>query len=381
MPNDLLNKKYSCEMEVISPLHIGCGMENNWLKGIDFVKEEKKIRKLKLKQLSTLIGADTLSGIFVNRNEKLLSTKLLSLGNQIENVTERLFDFDYDPSDEIKAHIKDGLNNKPYAPGSSIKGALRSILFNHLRSAGVEKDGDVFGNAKDGDEFMRFIKISDAHFEKTSLMQAKIFNLSRDNNKWHGSWKHERQGGNNQNFKNIGFHTTFEIIPPEEKSEVQFMIADTAFDLFPFENLYAPMPHSRLLNNLPKKDKLIHSNIAFLFDIINQYTKSYIEKEIDFFKKYDQADYSEEIIEYLESLLEYTKEDVTSCLMRMASGSGFHSMTGDWRFETHLQTLERPDENRLGKSTFYKSRRIAFNKDEYGLDFRPMGFVLFTLRD
>lgn len=368
-------------MEVISPLHIGCGNENNWLKGIDFIKDGKKIRKLKLKQLTQLIGGDKLSAIFVNRNELLLRKTLSSLGKQIDDVTEHLFDFDYEPSDEIKAHIKDGLNNKPYVPGSSIKGALRSILFNYL-GAGTNREEDVFGNTKDGDEFMRFIKISDAQFKKTSLMQAKIFNLRKDDaDNWLGSWKHERQGGNNPDFKTTGFHTTFEIIPPQEKAEVQFMIADKAFDLFPFSELYNLIPDSKLKKNLPKKDILIHSHIAFLFEIINRYTRSYIEKEIDFFKKFDQADNSSEIIEYLEYLLELTEEDKTSCLMRMASGTGFHSMTGDWRFNNHLQTLDKPDVNRQGKSTFYKSRRIAFMEYDDGIDFNPMGFVLFTLSD
>lgn len=377
MSDDLLNKKYTCEMEIISPLHIGCGNENNWLKGIDFVKEGKKIRKLKLKQLTSLIGSDQLSSIFINRNENKLKSTLAGLGNRIDEVTENLFYFDFEPSDEIKAHIKDGLNNKPYVPGSSIKGALRSILFNHLKADTAVKEQDVFGNTKDGDEFMRFIKISDASFKKTSLMQAKIFNLRNENNNWLGSWKHERQGGNNSSFRPTGFHTTFEVIPPQEIAKVQFMIADTAYDMFPFNGYYAQ--NSKLQKNLKEKDKIIHHNIAYLFDIINQHTRSYIQKEINFFEKFDQADYGGEILDYLNYLIELTEESQTSCLMHMASGSGFHSMTGDWRFKDHLNSLYKPDVNHKGRQTFYKSRRIAFMEYADGWDFNPMGFVLFTI--
>lgn len=377
MSDDLLNKKYTCEMEIISPLHIGCGNENNWIKGIDFVKEGKKIRKLKLKQLASIVGSEKLSSIFINRNENKLKSALVGLGNRIDEVTENLFYFDYEPSDEIKSHIKDGLSNKPYVPGSSIKGALRSILFSHLKAVTTVKEQDVFGNTKDGDEFMRFIKISDAGFEKTSLMQAKIFNLRNENNNWLGSWKHERQGGNNSSFKPSGFHTTFEVIPPQEKAKVQFMIADQTFKLFPFNVYYIDNP--KLQKNLNEKDKIVGSNISYLFEIINQHTRSYIEKEIEFFEKFDQADYCSEILDYLRYLIDLTKDGPTTCLMRMASGSGFHSMTGDWRFKDHLNSLYKPDVNHKGRQTFYKSRRIAFMEYADGWDFNPMGFVLFTL--
>ena len=72
-----------------------------------------------------------------------------------------------------------------------------------------------------------------------------------------------------------------------------------------------------------------------------------------------------------------------ACLLRMSGGSGFHAITGDWRFNDHLQTIEQPDRKNMvynhkirGKEPArYKSRRVAYPWKEL------MGFVQLSSND
>ena len=76
------------------------------------------------------------------------------------------------------------------------------------------------------------------------------------------------------------------------------------------------------------------------------------------------------IIDELERLHSLTTEQKGCCLLRMSSGSGYHSITGDWMHVDHKHTIDHP---KFGKH--YKSRRIAFIQYDDGWGFYPMGFV------
>jgi hypothetical protein len=376
--SELINKKYVCQLEVISPLHIGAGQEKNWTKGIDFIHDGKRILVLDLKKLNKLLGADMLSSLFINRNEKGLFIKIKEAGGFNGGAITKNFDFAFEPSDEVKVQIKNGLDNKPIVPGSSIKGAIRSILFNYLKQPGKDQEKDVFGTANAGDEFMRFIKVSDVQFEKTELMQTKIYNLSGTGNEWDGSWKHEPRGGNSLDFNSKGFHTTYEVIPPLEVADFSIMLSEQSFNNLVKHQEAMPA----LAYNQVKKKELLHQPIEFLFKLINKHTLSYIEKELAFFLRYNEGENSDYIIGYYNYLKELCEATDKSCLLRMSSGSGFHSITGDWKFEDHLITLTHPEKNfKTGKLSFYKSRRIAFNIYDDDWDFMPMGFVQISLKD
>lgn len=381
MNMELLNKKYHCELEVVSPLHIGAGPEKNWINGADFVydQQRKKIIRLNMNAMANILGIDVLSHILLLRDQKLLKAELAKKGKKLTDVADQEFFFEFTPSDEIKTLIRNGLNNKPLVPGSSIKGAIRSILFKHFKGSS-NREQDVFGSANNGDEFMRFIKISDAAFDKSDLMQAKIYNLANNGRSWKGSWKHERKSGNTAQFDNIGFHTTYEVIPPGELGCFELMFADKAFQLFNGNNLPNNIANPDLIKSLPKKRELMNGGISALFRLINAHTKSFIEKEKAYFAEYNQADYAAEILDYHNYLLEQTELGDSSCLMRMASGSGFFGMTGDWKFNDHLSSINKPDLDKKGNLIFYKSRRIVFAKYEGEYDFNPMGYVLMSLK-
>ena len=106
-----------------------------------------------------------------------------------------------------------------------------------------------------------------------------------------------------------------------------------------------------------------------MFQIINDVTKEYLQKEREFFQKYD-AERSDEVISCIESLLSLIPADGSSCLIKMSAGVGFHSITGDWQYDNYDKTKLWTEGRNAGKKK-YKSRKIA----EYNHRLQLMGFV------
>jgi hypothetical protein len=122
-----------------------------------------------------------------------------------------------------------------------------------------------------------------------------------------------------------------------------------------------------LLGNDATKKALF--SIHELFNIINGHTYDYISKEIDFFNKYNQAEYTQKIINNLTAISNQIPDDDENCnfcILKMSAGSGFHSITGDWQYEDYAKTGVWNN----GKQR-YKSRKVAIHKDNFSL----MGFV------
>jgi hypothetical protein len=113
----------------------------------------------------------------------------------------------------------------------------------------------------------------------------------------------------------------------------------------------------------------LNEPITCLFQVINDVTKAYLQKEQAFFQKYD-AERSDEVLSCIESLLSMIPSDGSSCLMKMSAGVGFHSITGDWQYDDYDKTKLWTDGRHAGKKK-YKSRKIA----EYNHRLQLMGFV------
>jgi len=363
-----LNKKYVLQMEVLTPLHVGAGAEKDWVQGADFVIHEGKVKILNLNKVAEYVKIDDLSTALINKNGNSLVAKL---GGNIDMCVEKEFNCSFTGTNDIKTCIKNGLTNQPIVPGSSLKGAIRSILLEALHTKSQisnAKDNNgrwseqaLFGSANKGNEFFRFIKLSDAQFEITGLVNSKIFNLKSQA----GGWKHERYNTTNK-FNPIGFNTYYEIIEPGEKSIFSISMASKAFENFGASEFLA------------NKQQLIKNDISELFRIINKHTKEYLEKEKAFFKKYT-TDKSDKIIDCIDNLLNKISQNGDCCVLKMAAGSGFHSITGDWQFDDYsidgVDTTRAISRGTLKGQKSAKSRKIAIlPNDELCL----MGFVMLT---
>jgi CRISPR/Cas system CSM-associated protein Csm3 (group 7 of RAMP superfamily) len=376
-----INKRYEIELEVLTPLNIGAGAEKDWVKGADYVEKDGYAYKLNLRKMIS-------SGIDINEISPLLETNnskgiIKVIGGLLEKVTDSKYKLPLSTNNDIKSFIKNELTEKPIVPGSSIKGALRSILFNYLRDNDKDEK-DVFGRSNEGDEFMRFIKLTDVDFNETQLVNTKIFNLQKNDQDWEGGWKH---GANstNEHYLPTGFNTIYEALMPRQKGYGSIMLSERLLELLNMPCLYKKErerleklpPSEKILKELRqiehlvpkigKKQELIN-NIDHLFSIVNNHTKRYLDKERNFFMNFNTEN-TKEIVESIDQLIKIIPDDNSFCIMKMSAGSGFNSITGDWQFDDYSS---EPLNRKKDKKAKPKSRKIAIYGEN---NFSLMGFV------
>ena len=354
------DKKYAIELEVITPLSVGAGNENDWMRGIDYIQRDGKVYVLDIKKaVEQGVDIDRLTMLFQNTDENGIS---LLVGNKLQDISKYVFDAPVSTTNSIKSFLRTQLYDKPLVAGSSIKGSVRSALFNYLRDKDQTNE-EVFGNMKDGTDFMRFIRIADIEMPSTSLVNTKIFNLRKEGTEWQGGWKHA-MNGTSKEYRPNGFNTLYECVAPGQKGIGSIMFAGKTFEMI---SSYA----DKYVSHSEKKKKLIDSDITELFRIINKVTMGYLLKEKAFFEKFP-AERSDELIDNINSLLEIIPSDDSFCIMKMSAGVGFHSITGDWQYDDyskdHAHTVKKNGEF---ISIPYKSRKTA----EYKGRLQLMGFV------
>ena len=358
------DKRYPIELEVITPLSVGAGNDNEWVKGLDFVQLEGKVYVIDMqKVVAAGVDVEALTALFLKSDDSGISQLL---GSKINELSRYVFDLPAKTDNNIKAFLRTQFYDKPLVAGSSIKGSIRSALFNYLRTD-EQKNEEVFGTMKDGTDFMRFIRIGDVEMPSTVLVNTKIFNLRGHGSDWQGGWKHrstDKEGNSHTDahYDPVGFNTLYECVAPGEKGFGNISLAVNAFDLLEkFGNVRSPYAS--------KKRTLLNEPINRLFQVINDVTREYLQKERDFIQKYN-AERSDEVLSCIESLLSMIPSDGSSCLMKMSAGVGFHSITGDWQYDDYDKTKLWIDGRHAGKKK-YKSRKIA----EYNHRLQLMGFV------
>ena len=360
---DGINKKYNLGIEILTPLSVGAGLEKDWIKGIDYVIQNKVVYHLNLSMMMKKgIDMDGISMAFATENYDRV---VQLLGKKIADVSDMEFDCPADSDNNIKVMVHNELSNNPILPGSSIKGAMRSVLYNYLGASNSKKGEEILGTAKEGDDLMRFIKFSDAEFVGSKLVNTKIFNLFTDTSgHWTGGWKHGRNTTNDA-FKNTGFNTLYECLAPGQKSYCSLMLSPSRFLAFAHE----VQPHSK------QQEKNRALEIKSLFQIINNYTRTYLLKEKAFFLKYDDAEKTDLIIDAIDNLLAQIPSDGSCAIMKMAAGVGFHSLSGDWRFQNYAEGLMGRKEHKEANA-LPKSRKIAvLGKESLTL----MGFIRLSI--
>lgn len=367
---EIINDNYIVHLEVLSPLHIGGATEKHLKKGLDYfynnglvyVIDEHKLLNMLLEKKEDI---STYSNLLASDMYKLQSYLFDKLKIKYEDIAKKTMAITSIPNDEMKILGRNGFGT-PYVAGSSIKGAIRSVLFHHLYKGGSNNDSrvdeQVFGRIDNN--LMRFLRITDAVFlkEDSELLKTKI--LSRKGNRQ--TWKHKRVGST-EKFDDNSFTTTYECFARNSIASFRIGFASKAKELIDSFNSGS---RDRNQQRLPRHiNKIITKQpLTNLFNKINSYTKEHIRREIQFFELNSTRE-TEQVVEYLKELKEQILDDNDVCILRLASGSGFHGITGDWQYENHVKTLDS-HENR------YKTRRLAFerrNKNEF--QFYPFGFV------
>lgn len=361
-------------IETITPVHIGSG--NLLTPNTDFIARRNKageifIRILDDKKILQLIGQENIHHWIscIERKEDCAEmVKLYAPTSRLDDFTSRrmqLFGEMMSPNDTLKETLHDGMG-RPYIPGSSIKGAIRTAILSELAreekelerqsvnrkgrpdAAAIEKK--LFGADAKSDIF-RFLQIGDAYFEHATEIALKLemkLNVSHKESV-------ECSGQKPQLAETIGACAT---------SSLRMKIDDILY-----RQCKSIMNYG--LRNMP----LSLSSEAHLFKTINSHTINLLQTEIDIWENYDDADI---YINNIKDILRTAKAcNENSCVLRIGHASGWRFITGAWteelkNFKSDIINACRPQNWRYEEYMFPKSRRADS-------DGQLIGFVKLSL--
>lgn len=353
-------------------MHIGGAQEKHWQKGLDYSIKDGKVYFIDQNTLIKRFSVDKYANALARGKLNEL------LPDDLSTVSLRAAPFSGDTR-EIKQHVKNLGTGKPIIPGSSLKGAIRSVIFSYLVSRNPDLrhntnyiENNVFGKIQQ--DFMRFVQVGDIEFTHCTYLNTKIFNLISEGNQLESAWKN---GQNQSRFSADRFTTGYECIDTN-----QFASVSVAFDL----EGYKQALERGIIKPPQGASSLFNENFAQnLWQIIQTYGKSYFDKELAFFEKYanqqNNAAFSYDVFEGIKQFEDIIHSNEGVCL-RIAAGSGFHSITGDWQHEDHLvdevRQMGRRTRGFRNKKVSAKSRKLGFVANGEAYEFYPMGYVQFV---
>lgn len=386
MLKSTVHKKHHLQLETLSPIHIGTG---------------KTVNKQELEQFAAgsaaLIDLDSyiekqLEGIKdVNLMKEKIEelTRVFSDPNQglpeqtlpvLRKINSPLGDFE-----EFREHIHLKLNHHHdiYIPGSSLKGAIKTLLFTQklflqqrdkitTRQDSYNKKQfkyaykhvmqQILGWDANSD-IGRLFQIADTVFSNTATEINKCVTANWLNYKWD---RKKERGGSLDNW--------IECLP-------KGMTAKTTIT-------FPEVLHAQLMNQLQKeRNSPLRKNYEHLaksgydieslntfFRIINKETKALIKMEKRFLAdKYQKSPYTQTYYSRLETLENQLNQAKDYCILRMGFGSGFRFITGYWQ----ENKMNRGEAERLAKAVrgpYYKN--YDFPKTLKMLENgEPLGFI------
>lgn len=392
MQKQLVHKIF---IEPISPVYIGGSTDKILKNGFDYVQNGNMVYIIDHEKLLSKVKTNPqalnnyIEGLLQNNLQEFLTNFLTNQKIKYNDISIRSFSFYKNLGSEIKAFIRNGLG-QPYIPGSSIKGAIRSALYHNL----VKKyykygkeiknyENEIFGDVDNN--FMRFVQVSDVIFNKTCLINTKVFSL-KGSSSFKAGWKQSKKAGYiYDEFRPFGFTTTYEILDFLNSTEKQNSVG-----VFTFNDLSYSFLKKFNKSLPPNIEKFSKDPLLELFKIINKYTKEHLKKEIEFFKEYTISKNGEYYHEQFEQIIKEYNEinnlipeddhsDISFCILRLGGGSGFHSITGDWQFENHkITNLGKGNRGMYEGKLSAKTRKLAFIEMNENYKFYPFGFIKIT---
>jgi CRISPR-associated protein Csm5 len=361
----------NCVIETITPVHIGSGIL--FQKDIEFLRIGEFLGIIDDKKVLKLIGEEQI-GTWVSMIEKgeplLPYLQKRSKDLDLEDVCSRTMAFFAENVSNcltLKEQIHTG-TGKPYIPGSSIKGAVRTAIFNSL----IHKSGSVteqqlknrknylddsfiskklFGKDPNHDS-LRFLQITDAIFEQGDTIATNMMSMNHTER----STRLDRKVS--QLTEAVG-----------EEVEAPFRIS---------------IDHKKLGENI--KYKKIFTNVDFLnslpalFKLINDHTLKLLQEERKVWNDLSNEHAVTEYLEKIEELIALASPcGENEAMLRLGHGSGWNFMTGAWPkdpkivpddhlYEQIINRSRPGNQKKYAEYMFPKTRRM----DEDGF---LLGFV------
>ncbi|MCS6904615.1 MAG: RAMP superfamily CRISPR-associated protein [Bacteroidia bacterium] len=375
------NRIYHIALETLSPLHISTVDEKKWHRGMNYLCKGSKIYIIDENKLLPILarnyGFSLEFSDIANFLDRVAEKKVANLS--LEDISYFVSRLKYSNQEPIRPMITTGLD-VPYIPGSSLKGAIRSVLFKAWYKKVYSKSIDPKPRSKELEEklfgkiqnnLMKFLIVGDTHFnwEETELYNSKIFNVYNSGREWVSGWKHGRKGNNDSKFNEKDFTTALHCIQPKKKGVLQIAVNKNLLKM----GLEKTIKGKKIEFTPTLKGSYLESSepLFELFRLINSHTRAYLQKELNFYKTFTGADYHQDLVEYVQNLLSHVSkiENQKKAVIRLGFGSGFHSITGDWQFEDHTLPIKQNKEKK------YKTRRWLFSNFDNKLEFYLPGFV------
>lgn len=362
---DKLGRPIPCVLQVLTPVHVGSGVK--WQKGVDFVVDSEGTR--------IVPEADLLD--YLRRHPE----KIEALESH-ERREDLLWDvpggIDYAlPCDsrELLAFIRE--DGGPLVPGSSLKGALRTVLFRHFwdqlpahtrrkklnevrnkKRPSKEWDSQILQKAALGKDpnhdLLRALAPSDAFFRQSDLDLKLLYILNLID-----------EQGTRYGWKNVPRDKTFERPNDATPIYAEMLRVGTSAG-FTLRLDHFLMKH-------PQAEHVLHLN-SKAFDAstlarwANRYARARLERERHFLERLDDGRLIR-LLNSLDNLIQRipeagSDEEDRRFLLRLGWSSGWNAMTGDY-LKNELYWV-RPL-HRLGKKgfpIFPKTRKIVFEGSE-----------------
>ena len=372
------------KLETLTAVHVGSGEKLQYKtefisNGDDiYVIDEYKILELigteHIREWLTSIGED---GNIVQLIKRFApqakpadySTRILALYASVND------------GDTLKECIHDGCG-RPYIPGSSIKGAIRTAIlaeevetaqisenelkdkYNKYTAENIEKR--LFGTDPNRDLF-RFLQIGDAFFEpgcEAALRMVMYLNIT------------QRQDL---------------VTTQDRKPQLAEVIWDgeSEFRMNINHRGYNLARQGTIVNGSTYKVRELPVWLASekaLLQTCNKHTIRLLEREIEFWESVsEELTGADDYIDKLKKMLDYAKDCVgkAACVLRLGHAVGWDFITGGWsrRFKcfdggyNSIVDATRPGNARYSQYDFPKSRRLDADEGDM------LGFVRLTLVD
>jgi CRISPR-associated protein Csm5 len=340
---DALGTRYQLRVRTLSPVHVGSG-ESDLRRNLDFVSREGRLFVLDPDKLARQLDATQLDRFLSGQdlNQIVPSDKLADIAAYTLPAPSG-------QANRIRPHVKiPGSPPRPYLPGSSIKGALRTALAwamlqdgavtianrdlgrnRYFADSAVERR--LFGSDPNHD-LLRALHVGDTDGlppdTLLTLTQVSVYSI--------------RQGGLQTKGNRFQFH--LEAIGPDVE-----IVAATRRDNY----LLEPAQIAKL-----RWDK----NRSYLVNVVrhvNDFAAGLIEQELVFYRRQGPASLVS-FYEQLEQTLSQIKTTGSTCLCQIAWGTGWTAKTAGTALDEAI--LARVRRNyRLGRanSPFPKTRRLV----------------------
>ena len=368
-----INQTVKLGLEVLTPTQSGSGEE--LFKELDYV--ERNAAAFIVDQQQTFNAVASGNSVLDN---------LLASGSKLSDVVNAAGqDFGYrlpwlanssnKLPEKFREQLKDAMN-RPYLPGSAIKGAIRTALVAEwLREAMkteavnqqisallpkatyqgrkpnpkiAAKDLMNVLTGKDAkQDIFRLLKVKDSLFTNTDLRLADIRWLNEN------SWRSMSKRKSFDNW-NDADGIAAEVLQPNSLGLLMlqwdsFLLSDTKWQ-----------QQGTISSIIPK-------NFDDLKQRLNQHAKYRLQREIDFYKQQSKPAPEQEC----QRILRLLESESEAAYLQMSWGSGWRGMTGDWASDQQVKSFrELFGLGKIGRD-FPKTRRLVVS----GEPKLPLGWI------